>query len=191
MQPIGRPHDDRAITPVVAPVLLVAIVVPAGGVVGVNVFDIAEETEYPTPQAPFTDDRHEDTRTFDVTHTSVDTLTDGMTGRLLGASDDDGTGSNDCPLVNRSWVDDDTAASPVQSSPVESGNSVDITGENDTSGDLNVKVAGSNVDTSVGETHEPEVDDRVLVGESVVPAGEDPRPRGGAGAARHGGGHRP
>jgi flagellin-like protein len=188
MQPFGRPHDDRAVTPVVATVLLVAVVVLVGGVVGVYVFDIAAEAEQPPPQVAFTYDWDKDTRTLNITHASGDAFTDGNTGRLLvEIRDDDETGSNDFLVANRSWVDDDTAASPVQSFPVESGDSFVITGENDTSGDLNVEAAGSNVDNPTGEIHEPEVDDRVLVvwtaddgdqsavvGEYVIPAGEDP-----------------
>lgn len=76
---------------------------------------------------------------------------------------------------------------PRQSYPVASGDSFVITGENDTSGDLNVEDAGSNVDDPAVETHEPEVDDpvrivwtsmdgerSVIVSEYVIPAGEDP-----------------
>jgi hypothetical protein len=89
-------------------------VVPVGDVVGAYVFDIAEEADQPAPQAAFTYDWDKDSRTLNITHASGEAFTRATTGRLVvEIRDDDETGSNDFLVANRSWVDDDPAATPA------------------------------------------------------------------------------
>jgi FlaG/FlaF family flagellin (archaellin) len=188
MRGYSREGGTRGVTPVIATVFLVAIVVVIGGVVGVYVFDIAEETDSPAPQAAFTYDWDKDTRTLTISHASGDPIDDATTRRLVvEIRDDDDTGQNDYLVANRSWVDDDTSGTgPVQSYPVTSGDEFVITGESG-GGDLDVEDSGSNVANPSSETHEPEIDDEVaiywtsedgeqsyVVSRYTIPAGEDP-----------------
>jgi FlaG/FlaF family flagellin (archaellin) len=171
--------DQRAVTPVVGTVLLVAVLVVVGAVVGAYTLDLAGAVDDGAPNAAFDVEWDQGTRTLTLTYAGGDAIDEANTDRLVvSIRDDDDTGSNDYLLAEGDW------ATPSNGGfPVTGGDEFIITGESG-GGDLDVEQAGTNVANPGSEIHEPEVDDVVRVTwyegsesfillEYVIPRGED------------------
>jgi FlaG/FlaF family flagellin (archaellin) len=171
--------DERAVTPAVGTVLLVAVLVVVGAVVGAYTVGIAAEVDDGAPNAAFDVEWDQGTRTLTITYAGGDAIDEANTDRLVvSIRDDDDTGSNDYLLAETDWANRSNGAFPV-----DGGDEFVITGENG-GGDLDVERRGTNVANPASETHEPEVDDVVRVTwydgdesfvlvEYVIPRGED------------------
>jgi flagellin-like protein len=171
--------DSRAVSPVISTILMVAVVVIVGSIVGVFALGIAENVDNPAPQASFEFNWENTSRTLTIVHAGGDQFREANTDRLeVVIRDDDDTGQNDFLVARGDW------ASAAGGFPVLAGDEFTITGEGG-GGDLDVEDAGTNVENTGSEIHEPEIDDTVrvvwygpdgrsfVVAEYTIPAGED------------------
>lgn len=172
--------DDRAVSPVIGVVLVVAVTVILASTVGAFAFGYTDITGGTAPQADFTFDWDQNERTLTIEHAAGDGFTAENTDRLhVVIVDEDDTGQNDYLRASEDW------ATPSNGRfPVSAGDTFVITGEKG-GGDLDVEQSGTNVDDADDQTHEPEIGDVVevywygddqsfVVAEYTIPAGEDP-----------------
>ena len=174
--------DRRAVSPVIGVVVVVAVTVILASTVGAFVFGYTDVVGDTAPQADFTFDWEENTRTLTIEHAAGDSFTDGNTERLhVLIEDEDETGKNDYFRASEDWANASNGAFPVSA-----GDTFVITGEMG-GGDLDVEASGTNVGDPPGvdQVYEPEVGDVVevywygedqsyVVAEYTIPAGEDP-----------------
>jgi flagellin-like protein len=174
--------DDRGATPVVATVLMVAVVIVVGAVIGGYVLDLSDEVDANPPEVSFTYEWENATRTLTVAHSAGDRLDADNTERLtVVIRDEDETGMNDYDVAGTDWANASNGGVPVTA-----GDTFTVTGESG-GGDLDVERAGTDVANPGSEIHEPEVSDRVqrrwhsadgseslVIGRYTIPAGEDP-----------------
>jgi flagellin-like protein len=172
--------NDRAVSPVIGVVIVVAVTVILASTVGAFVFGYTDIVSDTAPQADFTFDWDQNPRTLTIEHAAGDEYTARNTDRLhVVITDEDETGQNDYLRASDDWANASNGAFPVSS-----GDTFVITGEQG-GGDLDVEVAGTNSEDFDDEIHEPEVGDVVkvywygddqsfVVAKYTIPAGEDP-----------------
>jgi len=88
--------DERAVSPVIAVILMVAITVVLAAVIGTTVLGVGEEVE-PAPQASFGFAFNETNQSVDVNHRGGDRIEVGENAERVGLTSTGGTGET--------WID--------------------------------------------------------------------------------------
>jgi flagellin-like protein len=169
----------RGVSSVIAVVMMVAIAVIVASVASAFVLGYTDLIRDPAPQASFTFDWEESTRTLTIEHAAGDAFTAKNTERLeVVITDEDETGQNDYLEARGDW-----ASRAGGGFDITADDQFVITGEAG-GGDLDVELVGTDV-SDASQTHEPEIGDEVRVvwygpdGRSfdvaryTIPAGED------------------
>jgi len=100
--------DDRGVSPVIGVILMVAVTVVLGAVIGAFVFGIGDKLGEPAPNAQINWDYDSTTGDLDVVHDGGDSITVDNTGEL------DVTGDNG-DMSGTNLVVDSASAAPYQS----------------------------------------------------------------------------
>jgi len=105
--------DDRAVSPVIGVILMVAITVILAAVIGTFVLGLGDQVQSTTPQASFGFDTASDQSQVTITHESGDTIDAGNVkiSATDNFSDADGSGFGDQASVT--WTEFDGAGSEV------------------------------------------------------------------------------
>ena len=150
--------SNRAVSPLMGNVLLIAMVLIIASGIGVFALGYAGNLGNSSPQADIAFEWDKSTQTLIMSHDGGSKFTESNTNRLeVVIHDDDGTGGNNFLVARSDW-----ASQSAGGFPVTSGDTFRITGESG-GGDLDVEQAGTDVSNPVSRTHEPEIGDTVEI----------------------------
>jgi flagellin-like protein len=129
--------DDRAVSPVIGVILMVAITVILAAVIGTFVLGLGDQVSQTTPQASFSFDYDRDTTApiqdeLTVSHNGGDTLeASEVSITISGASPDPGNVNSSTPWGNFSGTGDEVSAGSsvvISNSSVSTNNELDLSG---------------------------------------------------------------
>ncbi len=137
--------DDRAVSPVIGVILMVAITVILAAVIGTFVLGLGDQVQSTTPQASFGFETNNDT-SISVTHETGDTIKAGdlsIAGAVSADFTDSGTGL--------SADDDVTAGTTVYVGDSDNGGHIGSSGFSYSDGDV-IRVIYNNPDSDSSST---------------------------------------
>jgi len=117
-------QDEGAVSPVIGVILMVAVTVVLGAVIGAFVFGIGDKLGEPAPNAQINFDYNSDNEELSIVHDGGDSITEDNTGKLTVTSSD--TALFDPSAGNGAWgstftVVTDDAGNPVPAEALPSG----------------------------------------------------------------------
>jgi flagellin-like protein len=134
--------EERAVSPVIGVILMVAITVILAAVIGTFVLGLGDQVQNTTPRASFSSDTANDKMNLTITHESGDSI--GASDLSISAGSQKFNSSGDSSNANTSKVWS-TAASVNSNTDVSAGSSVTLTATGNNNSETDEDFAGDTV----------------------------------------------